>query len=74
MNNHRPRSLRREFRRWLLIPRARRVRNEREFQELDEFLERIREAQRGRPYWQREAVIYPDDDPRSRHGYADEVG
>lgn len=43
MNNHRPRTLRREFRRWLLIPRARRVRFEREMLELAEFLDAIRE-------------------------------
>lgn len=44
MNNHRPRSLRREFQRLLLIPRARRVAFERELLELDEFLDAIRES------------------------------
>ena len=44
MNNHRPRTLRREFRRWLLIRRARRVRFEREMLELTEFLDAIRDS------------------------------
>lgn len=44
MNNHRPRSLRRELKRWTLIRRARRVAFEREWLELEEFLEAIRQS------------------------------
>lgn len=55
-------------RRAMLIPRARRVRFEREMLDLEEFLEKIREAQRGRPYWQKE---WPED--KVRKVYADEV-
>lgn len=59
MNNQRPRSLRREFRRWLLIRRARRVRIERQFQDLDDMLAKIRIAEENRPPWQRR--LYADD-------------
>lgn len=57
MNNHRPRSLRREFLRWTLIRRAQRVKFEREMLELDELLERIRNSEGH----QRLRKIYADE-------------
>lgn len=44
MNNPRPRTLRRELGRWLLLRRARRLSREREMLELEEFLDDIRES------------------------------
>lgn len=59
MNNHRPRSLRREFRRWTLIRRARRLAFEREMADLDEFLARIKATEPTRPPFPRE---YADEE------------